>query len=100
MKLVFPQDIPTDAHHENMPRLKREGGISFRDLAAIEICAQMAGALVFSNLDDQKKAKNLAAAPTMAVELADVLERELAGTEYRTKDRKMTLVLPKIGGTE
>jgi hypothetical protein len=70
-KFMFPQTPATDKN------FNRTGGLTFRELAAIEICAQMSGALVFSNLDDHKKAKNLAAAPTMAVELAEALERAL-----------------------
>jgi hypothetical protein len=85
-KFTFPQTPATD---ENF---NRTGGLTFRELAAIECCAQMAGALVFSNLDDHKKAKNLAAAPTMAVELADALERALLGDG--TPERMAAMVKP------
>ena|ERR1017187_703307 len=92
------------------PDFNREGGLTFRDLAAIELAAQMSGAITFSALDDGKKAKNLAAIPTIAVELAEALERELEATKDRQEfdgpknaerrwNRKIVplIVTPKVG---
>lgn len=73
-KLVFPQDVYDTG---SGTKLRREGGLSFRDLAAIEIAAQMSGAITFSALDDNKKAKNLAAIPTIAVDIAERLEASI-----------------------
>ncbi len=73
-KPVFPQ---TPAKDENF---NRTGGLSFRELAAIHIASQMSGAITFSALDDNKKAKNLAAIPAIAVNIADALEHELGRT--------------------
>ena len=88
MKFVFPQTPATD---ENF---NRTGGLTFRDLAAIELAAQMSGAITFSALDDGKKAKNLAAIPTIAVELAEALEAALDVPRPTVKVKRL-LVLPK-----
>jgi hypothetical protein len=99
-KPVFPQ---TPAKDENF---NRTGGLLLRELAAIEIAAQMSGAITFSALDDAKKAKNLAAIPTIAVEIADALEALLrasgGGLRQHTVESKepfksTLIVLPKGG---
>ena len=88
MKTVFPQTPSPN------PDFNREGGLTFRDLAAIEFAAQMSGAITFSALDDGKKAKNLAAIPTIAVELAEALEAALDAPRPTVKVKRL-LVLPK-----
>lgn len=95
MKLVFPQDVFDTA---TSTKVRREGGLSFRDLAAIEIAAQMSGAITFSALDDNKKAKNLAAIPAIAVNIADALEMTLAANVPVPPDKEETAPIILLHG--